>query len=202
MRRLSLVMCALALALSGCGMGKKQSPVGSDEELGRTRAQAEDFKPTTYVTRSGDTLASIAARSEIYGDSELWPLLLDANTDVLGQAGPRRRLDAGLTLDVPRVVGEDDKEEARERARQAAAAAKASRPAKRPEPEPTAVRPVEPAAPQAQAPAPPPPPQPAQPVPKAKKSGFGGLLSILLLVLAVLAGVLYYFSRRDKQDQA
>jgi hypothetical protein len=214
------ILFAFALivtALSGCGMGKNQNPVGSDEELGRTRAE-EEAKPGTYVTKQGDSLRSIANRPEIYGDAELWPLLQDANPE-LGSISAGKKLKAGISLKVPRSLSVDALDMARERARQAAASAKMKSPAKHPEPEPTAVRPkpmakapakaeAKPMAKAAPAPAKAeakpvaPAPQAAQPVPRAKSGGMLPILFLLLLVLAAIGAVLYVFSRRDKQDQA
>lgn len=211
MRRSTLFACALAVTvLSGCGMGKNQNPVASDEELGRTRAE-EEAKPGSYVTKAGDSLRSIAARPEIYGDAELWTLLMDANPD-LGVVSARKKLNSGLSLKVPRSLSVEALEMARERARQMAASSKMRTPAKKPEPEPTPVKaakapkPVSPAkpaaAPAAKAPAEPAKAQAAQPVPRAKSGGMLPILFLLLLVLAAIGAVLYVFSRRDKQDQA
>lgn len=202
MRRLNLYLCALLMATTACGVGKSRSPVGSDEELGRTRAEAEDSKPSSYVTRAGDTLRGVAARPEIYGDAELWTLLLDANDETLGAVSPGKRLEAGLSLDVPRSLSVDELEEAREKARQHAAAHKASRPAKRPESESS----VATKAPAAKAPTASKPEsapvKEAAPVPRAKSGGMLPVLFLLLLVLAALGAVLYVFNKRDKQDPA
>lgn len=202
MQRITLLLCATVFALSGCGMGKSQNPVGSDDEMGSTRAEAEEAKPSTYVTSQGDTLRSIASRGEIYADAELWPLLLDANEYTLGSVGPGKRLEEGLVLEIPRVLDLDDMDEAREKARQYAAATKARvASVKRPEPEPTLAAPTPEAAAvptQEVAPAPLAP----QAVPKAKSGGMLPILFLLLLVLAALGAVLYVFSRRDKQDKA
>jgi nucleoid-associated protein YgaU len=217
-RRSTLFACALAVAvLSGCGMGKNQNPVASDEELGRTRAE-EEAKPGNYVTKAGDSLRSIAARPEIYGDAELWTLLMDANPE-LGVVSARKKLASGLSLKVPRSLSVEALEMARERARQMAASSKMKTPAKKPEPEAAPVKaahvskpakpaaPIKPgkpaAAPAAKAPAAEPAKaQAAQPVPRAKSGGMLPILFLLLLVLAAIGAVLYVFSRRDKQDQA
>lgn len=205
MRRSTFFACALAVAvLSGCGMGKNQNPVASDEELGRTRAE-EEAQPGTYVTKAGDSLRSIAARPEIYGDAELWTLLMDANPD-LGVLSARKKLDSGLSLKVPRSLSVEALEMARERARQMAASAKMSAPAKKPEPEEApAAKPAKPGKAPAAKPskaAEPAKAQAAQPVPRTKSGGMLPILFLLLLVLAAIGAVLYVFSRRDKQDQA
>jgi hypothetical protein len=205
--RLSLA-AALALSLAACGVGKRQSPVGSDDEAGQTRpVSIEEDKPAQYVTKAGDTLRSIAGREEIYGEPDLWPLILDANMDTLGAQGPKSKLHAGIRLTVPRGQDEDAKADAREKARQAAAAGKGVRKPQTHAPEqavqrtvkakPAASKPASMAKPVAAAPV----AQAAKPVPKAKKSG--GLLPVLfflLLLLAVLAAILFYFTRRDQKD--
>lgn len=196
-------MVALVLVVTGCGMGKNQNPVASDDELGRTRAESEEAKPATYVTREGDTLRSIASRPEIYSDADLWPLLLDANEAELGAVSPGKRLAGGKVLSIPRSLDVEQMDVAREKARQYAAAAKSTRRAKRPEADSTPV--VKRPKPAATAVAPVKAPEPvrqAQPVPKAKSGGMLPILFLLLLVLAALGAVLYVFSRRDKQDKA
>jgi hypothetical protein len=206
--RLSLA-AVLMLSLAACGVGKRQSPVGSDDEAGQTRpVSIEEDKPAQYVTKAGDTLRGIAGREEIYAEPDLWPLILDANTDSLGSQGPKKKLQAGIRLSIPRNVSEDALADAREKARQAAAAAKGGRkptPRATPAPVKHVVKAKAPVVHQA---APTPVPvaakpvaQAAKPVPKAKKSG--GLLPVLfflLLLLAVLAAVLFYFTRRDQKD--
>lgn len=67
-----------------------------------------------YTVGTGETLWSIAARSEIYADSLLWPLLYQANRD---QIRDPRQIYPGQILDIPRSTGEKQKEEAREVAR-------------------------------------------------------------------------------------
>jgi hypothetical protein len=215
MRSHALIRLSLAsvvvLSLAACGVGKRQSPVGSDDEAGQTRpVQIEEDKPSTYVTKAGDTLRNIAGREEIYSEPDLWPLLLDANSDALGTQSAKSKLQAGVRLRVPRGLDQDALNDAREKARQAAAANKGSHAkavttaavkqkhvvrtvpvAKAPVKKPVVVAVAKPSPVEA-APA---------PVPKAKKTG--GLLPVLfflLLLLAVLAAVLFYFTRRDQKD--
>lgn len=209
----------LALSLGACGVGQRQSPVASDEEAGRTKAaMAEDEKPATYTTKAGDTLRDIAARPEIYGDPDLWPLIKGANNESVGQKSPGSRLKAGLVLEIPRGSTPEDLAEARLKARNAAAEAK-NRPAA-PKPAKTApmVRAAHKPAAKPLAPIPEAKPAKAEAKPEAKAASpapvnaekpapkrSGGMLPLfflLLLVLAALGGVLYVFSRRDKQDGA
>lgn len=53
----------------------------------------------SYVVQKGDTLWTIAAKSDVYGDAGKWRWLFDANRDQL--ASPDR-IKAGMTLKVPR----------------------------------------------------------------------------------------------------
>lgn len=52
--------------------------------------------PVTYVVVAGDTLTSIAASA--YGDESLWPLIYDANRDVIADPGALR---VGQALVIP-----------------------------------------------------------------------------------------------------
>lgn len=214
MRRSKLLVPGLALLLAlgvaACGMGKRQSPVASDEEVGRTHAAEDEEKPLTYATKAGDTLGGIASRPEIYGEPGLWPLIQDANADSVGDKSSSTRLKAGLLLDIPRGMSTDAIDEAREKARQASAAAKAKLAPKRADNEAPVVHAAPAAKPAAKVAAAKPAKAPAvaaKPtveagkVPKAKGSMFP-LFLLLLLVLAALGAVLYVFSKRDKEDGA
>ncbi|WP_302503973.1 LysM peptidoglycan-binding domain-containing protein [Geoalkalibacter halelectricus] len=68
-----------------------------------------------YDVQVGDTLWLIAARPEVYGDPLLWPLLYKSNRD---QIKDPRQVYFGQTLDVPRNVSEQEKDEVRTQARQ------------------------------------------------------------------------------------
>lgn len=67
-------------------------------------------KPATYTVKRGETLPQIAARTMIYGDSSLWPLIYRANRD---QIRDPRRLWPGQILRIPRNPSKDDIAEAR-----------------------------------------------------------------------------------------
>lgn len=69
----------------------------------------------SYAVLDGDTLWKISARQEVYSDPLLWPLLYRANRD---QIKDPRQVYPGQTLEVPRQVDEQEKEEARRQARQ------------------------------------------------------------------------------------
>ena len=52
-----------------------------------------------YVVKQGDTLPKIAARPEIYGDTEKWPRLYEANRGFIGKD---RKVKMGQVLVVPK----------------------------------------------------------------------------------------------------
>lgn len=193
--------------LPGCGGASRVNP-GSQDEAGSVTDQAKE-KPSVYTVKPGDTLASIAARPEIYGDKALWPLLVASNQDVLI---PGHALAPGTKLLIRRDLSEEDKAVAREQARAHAARAAKARPAaakpapaSAPQPaqaKPQALPPAQPQAkPQAQAkPAPLPPaaapaPAPAQP----KKGLFLPIILIFVFVLLVALVVLLYVMRRENK---
>lgn len=66
--------------------------------------------------RAGETLATVSARDEVYGDRLLWPLIYKANRD---QIKDPRQIFPGQTLVVPRDKSEEEQEAAREEAREA-----------------------------------------------------------------------------------
>jgi LysM repeat protein len=80
----------------------------AEEEVPELSADAEPAPQDdldTYTVQKGDSLWTIAARPEIYGNATQWRRLLDANRDQL--ANPNA-LKAGMVLKVPRegvVVG-------------------------------------------------------------------------------------------------
>jgi len=60
---------------------------------------AATVKPTSYTVHRGETLPQIAARTEIYNDSSLWPLIYRANRD---QIRDPKHLWPGQVLTIPR----------------------------------------------------------------------------------------------------
>ena len=66
--------------------------------------------PTSYTVRRGETLPQIAARTEIYNDSTLWPIIYRANRD---QIRDPKRLWPGQVLVIPRNISRDEADEAR-----------------------------------------------------------------------------------------
>lgn len=69
---------------------------------------------SSYQVTGGETLWTIAARREVYGDALLWPLLYKANRD---QIKDPRQIYQGQVLTVPRKQSESDLAEARATAR-------------------------------------------------------------------------------------
>jgi hypothetical protein len=63
-----------------------------------------------YTVRRGETLPQIAARTEIYDDSSLWPLIYRANRD---QIRDPKQLWPGQTLKIPRHFTRDEALEAK-----------------------------------------------------------------------------------------
>jgi len=68
------------------------------------------LQPTSYTVRRGETLPQISARSEIYNDSSLWPIIFRANRD---QIRDPKRLWPGQVITIPRNFSRIDADEAR-----------------------------------------------------------------------------------------
>ncbi len=66
--------------------------------------------PTSYTVRRGETLPQISARTEIYNDSTLWPIIYRANRD---QIRDPKRLWPGQRFVIPRNFSHDEAAEAR-----------------------------------------------------------------------------------------
>jgi hypothetical protein len=66
--------------------------------------------PTVYTVRRGETLPQISARSEIYNDSSLWPIIFRANRD---QIRDPKRLWPGQVFSIPRNFSRNEADEAR-----------------------------------------------------------------------------------------
>lgn len=67
-------------------------------------------QPTVYSVRRGETLPQISARTEIYNDSSLWPLIYRANRD---QIRDPKQLWPGQTLKIPRHFSREEALEAK-----------------------------------------------------------------------------------------
>lgn len=83
------------------------------EEEARLRAER---LLAEYRVSNGDTLATIAALSGVYGDPWLWPLLYQANRD---QIKDPAAIYAGQILKIPRNLAAAELEAARQKAREA-----------------------------------------------------------------------------------
>lgn len=66
--------------------------------------------PTSYTVRRGETLPQISARTEIYNDSTLWPIIYRANRD---QIRDPKRLWPGQVFVIPRNFSRAEAIEAR-----------------------------------------------------------------------------------------
>ncbi len=73
-----------------------------------------DGKLAQVTVREGDTLSAIAARPEVYGNANLWPLLLKANRDKLPRAD---EVPVGVELVIPRNASQEEIKEALAQAR-------------------------------------------------------------------------------------
>lgn len=67
-------------------------------------------QPSSHTVRRGETLPQIAARTEIYNDSSLWPLIYRANRD---QIRDPKQLWPGQNLTIPRHFTRDEAFEAK-----------------------------------------------------------------------------------------
>ncbi len=187
---------------AGCGAGQNVSPTSSNEEVGTVQLPAAP-NSSAYTVRSGDTLRKIAARPDIYGDADLWPLIAHANRHVLGNS---LHVKPGMQLIIPQDATAEEKAAARDEARRNLEAVKAhagrapvEAAAKAATQEASAAVTVPTPAPTAQAAAAP----PASRVP-VKAPGGGSLVPILLilfLVLLIAAGVTLYILRKDRKEE-
>jgi hypothetical protein len=176
--------------LSACSSSKHKNPVASSEEVGKV--EESDAKPGTYIARAGDTLRKIAGRPEIYADPDLWPLIQEANADLVGDG---MMINPGTRLKIPRDLSAEQLEVAREKSRQYAAEVKMSPPERQRVREARVKQQV--AAKEEVA-----APSKAQPVPQAKKGRIlFPVLLVLLLVLAALAVLLFYFMKKDRKEE-
>lgn len=73
----------------------------------KIEASRESLQPQilNYTVRRGETLPQIAARTEIYNDSSLWPLIYRANRD---QIRDPKQLWPGQVLKIPRHFSRDE----------------------------------------------------------------------------------------------
>jgi nucleoid-associated protein YgaU len=79
------------------------------------KPQQKATPATSYSVKEGETLWTISAQSQVYGDGLLWPLLYQANRD---QIKDPRQIFPGQVLNIRRDMTEKDLEEARQKARE------------------------------------------------------------------------------------
>jgi nucleoid-associated protein YgaU len=98
---------------------REEERIKAEEEAkaaAKTIAATKEITPTpppptpTYTVRRGETLPQIAARTEIYNDSSLWPLIYRANRD---QIRDPKQLWPGQILKIPRHFSRDQAIEAK-----------------------------------------------------------------------------------------
>ena len=77
------------------------------------RVEFERMFPSTYTVKSGETLADIARRHEVFNDEFMWPLLYKANRD---QIRDPKVVFPGQVLTIPRDISYEDIIEARKMA--------------------------------------------------------------------------------------
>lgn len=88
-------------------------PPGSGDTRSTPKSPREPStasQPTSYTVRRGETLPQISARTEIYNDSTLWPIIYRANRD---QIRDPKRLWPGQVLIIPRNFSREEAAEAR-----------------------------------------------------------------------------------------
>lgn len=76
----------------------------AEKKISISRESSPPQTPT-YTVRRGETLPQIAARSEIYNDSSLWPIIYRANRD---QIRNPKQLWPGQMLKIPRHFSRDE----------------------------------------------------------------------------------------------
>jgi nucleoid-associated protein YgaU len=94
---------------------QEHAKLSDESKAGSARAgsQAKEhtaIPPTSYTVHRGETLPQIAARSEIFNDASLWPILYRANRD---QIRDPKQLWPGQMLKIPRNFTRDEANEAK-----------------------------------------------------------------------------------------
>ena len=89
---------------------KEAAEAAAEAERRKVKPQKEPPQVSSWTVRRGESLPLIASRPEVFGDSNLWPLIYRANRD---QIRDPRHIWPGQVLRVPRNLGRDDFAEAR-----------------------------------------------------------------------------------------
>lgn len=113
---LMVLFAAGIILFTGCGGGGTKVNSAADEEgqvMDEASQQSKEELPTTYIVEEGDTLATIADKAEIYGNKYQWPLIFDANKDILDDY---KAIQEGQKLIIPRNVSAVEIEAAKQRA--------------------------------------------------------------------------------------
>ncbi len=105
------------LIFAGCGGGKSQQINGAADENQEINEESKEVQkeelPTTYDVKAGNTLWGISQKASIYGTKWQWPLIYDANRDILNSY---KDVKEGQKLIIPRNVSAVEIEAAKERA--------------------------------------------------------------------------------------
>lgn len=88
----------------------EHAPSASAARSANTIREQGTAQPPAYTVRRGETLPQIAARSEIYNDASLWPIIYRANRD---QIRDPKQLWPGQVLKIPRHFSRDEASEAK-----------------------------------------------------------------------------------------
>jgi len=114
----TVVFAAGIMIFTGCGGGGTKVNSAADEEgqvMDEASQKSKEELPTTYIVEAGDTLATIAEKAAIYGNKYQWPLIFDANKDILDNY---RTIQEGQKLIIPRNVSAVEIEAAKQRAQE------------------------------------------------------------------------------------
>ena len=108
MKKATFLLSAVFFILSvsfftGCGKDQKVNGVSDEQSQVMQEGQEaqQEELATTYVVEEGDTIWGIAEKAEIYGNKYQWPLIYDANRDILDSY---ETLEEGQKLIIPRNV--------------------------------------------------------------------------------------------------
>ena len=82
---------------------KASKAAGTEKKISNNKESSSQIP--VYTVRRGETLPQIAARSEIYNDSSLWPIIYRANRD---QIRDPKQLWPGQVLKIPRHFSRDE----------------------------------------------------------------------------------------------
>ncbi len=122
MKKATLLLSVLFFIMSvsfftGCGKDQKVNGVSDEQSQVMQEGQEaqQEELATTYVVEEGDTIWGIAEKAEIYGNKYQWPLIYDANRDILDSY---ETLEEGQKLIIPRNVSAVEIEAAARRARE------------------------------------------------------------------------------------